>query len=292
MWKLVALMFLAMSMIPAGDTAGKILTSEYGASPLFVAWSRFVLGSLIAVPLLRADTLRILRDWRIWLRALLLTCGIVSIQTALVAAPVADVFAAFFVGPIVSYALSILLLGERGSPQRSALMVLGFLGVLLVVRPGFDANAGLGFAVLAGVFYGAYLSASRWLAPLARPGSLLFSQLFISALLLTPFCWSSTTADLLLQQSPSGPFATLTLASAMFSMGGNFLLLFAYARAPAAQLAPYVYFQLLGAVALGWAVFGDLPDALTWLGLGLIVSAGLASATLSRRALRGASPPA
>ncbi len=273
MWKLAALMFLAMSMIPAGDTAGKLLSSEHGVSPFFVAWSRFVIGSLVALPLVRPDTLRILRDRRIWLRAALLAGGILSIQMALQRAPVADVFAAFFIGPIFSYLLSVLLLGERVTRLRSALMLLGFAGVLLVVRPGLGTGSGIGFALLAGLFYGAFLTASRWLSPVARPASLLFSQLFLSALMLTPFSLQTVP-----EMTPT--LIGLTFTSALFSLGGNFLLLFAYARAPAATLAPFVYFQLISAVLLGGVVFRDLPDAATWAGLALIIGAGIASANL------------
>lgn len=275
MWKVFALMFVAMSMIPAGDTAGKLMTLEHGTTPLFVGWSRFVLGSLIALPLLRHDTLRLMKDVRIWLRALLLTGGITCIQTALLTAPLADVFAAFFIGPIFSYLLSVVLLGETVTRTRSLLMGVGFLGVLLVVRPSFDMSPGLLWATLAGLFYGAFLTASRWLAPVARPGSLLFTQLFLSAVMMTPFCLTQIPAM-------TAPLAGLTLASAAFSMGGNFLLLFAYARCEAAVLAPFVYLQLVCAVALGWLVFGDLPDRFTWLGLSLIIGAGVLSALLSR----------
>lgn len=268
-------MFVAMSMIPAGDTAGKLMTQDFGTSPLFVAWSRFVLGSLIALPLLRPEILRLLTNWRIWLRAALLTGGITCIQTALQTAPLADVFAAFFIGPLFSYLLSVLLLNETVTRTRSALMGLGFLGVMLVVRPSFDMSPGLLWALAAGLFYGAFLTASRWLAPIARPTSLLFTQLFLAAVMMTPFCLN--------QMPPMTPtLAGLTAASAIFSMGGNFLLLFAYARAEAAVLAPFVYLQLVSAVALGWLVFEDLPDAFTWLGLSLIIGAGIASAFLSR----------
>ncbi len=275
MWKVFLLMFAAMSMIPAGDTAGKLMTQDFNTSPLFVAWSRFVLGSLIALPLLRPDTLRLLTNWRIWLRAALLTGGITCIQTALQTAPLANVFAAFFIGPLFSYLLSVLLLNETVTRARSALMALGFMGVLLVVRPNFDMSPGLLWALAAGLFYGAFLTASRWLAPIGRPTSLLFTQLFLSAVMMTPFC--------LTQIPPMSPtLAGLTAASALLSMGGNFLLLFAYARAEAAVLAPFVYLQLLSAVALGWLVFDDLPDTMTWLGLTLIIGAGIASALLSK----------
>ncbi|SHJ14112.1 Threonine/homoserine efflux transporter RhtA [Shimia gijangensis] len=276
MWQALFIMFIAMSMIPAGDTAGKLLMNAHDASPHYVAWSRFAIGALVALPLLRADTIRLLADWRIWLRAMLLTGGILSIQTALATIPLADTFAAFFIGPIFSYGLSVLLLGEKVTLLRSLLMLLGFAGVLLVVRPGFDMEPGLIFAVLAGLCYGAFLTSSRWLAPVSRPGSLLFTQLFLSFVMMTPICWNSAPPI-------TAPILGLTTLSALFSMGGNFLLLFAYARASATSLAPYVYFQLIAAVALGWLVFEDLPDGFTIVGLTLIVGAGIASALAATR---------
>lgn len=274
MWKAAGLMFVAMSLVPAGDTAGKLLTAGHGASPLFVAWSRFVLGAALVAALAPRGTLGLFLDWRIWLRGLLLAAGVSAILTALRTEPVADVFAAFFVGPLFSYALSALLGREPVTPLRTALMGLGFLGVLLVVRPGFGAGPGMGFAVLAGLCYGAYLSSSRWLAPLAPPRALLVTQLVVGALILTP-------VGLPAMPEITAPIAMLTLTSATASMLGNLLLLTAYAQATATRLAPFVYFQLLAAVALGWSVFGDLPDPATWAGLALIVAAGVASARLT-----------
>ncbi|KPA21523.1 EamA-like transporter family protein [Shimia sp. SK013] len=274
-------MFLAMSLIPAGDAAGKLMTQDHGLSPIFVAWSRFALGALLALPLVRADTFRLLADWRIWLRALLLVGGITSIQFALVRAPLADVFAAFFIGPIFSFALSALLLREPVTRVRTVLMVLGFFGVLLVVRPSLGGDgpllsSGRSFALMAGLFYGAFLTASRWLATAARPADLLFTQLFFGAIALTPF-------GLAVLPDMTASVAGLTFVSASFSALGNLLLIYAYTRANASELAPYVYFQLASAVALGWVIFADLPDALTWAGLALIIAAGLASAMLASR---------
>ena len=74
--------------------------------------------------------------------------------------------------------------------------------------------------------------------------------------------------------------AGLTLVSALCSMLGNLLLLYAYRIAPATKLAPLVYFQLIAAVVLGFVIFGDLPDIWTWIGLAVILGAGLTSARL------------
>ncbi len=268
-------MFIAMSMIPAGDMAGKLLSVEQGVAPAFIAWSRFALGTVLVAPFVPRAAWRLLRDWRIWFRALLLASGIMSIQIALKTEPLSDVFAAFFIGPILSFALSALLLREPAGPMRTLLMLVGFCGVLLVVRPGFGGSANLGWAVLAGCFYGAYLTASRWLSHLGTPIELVFSQLFIATLVFLPL-------GLINLPTPSAAIAGLTLASAGFSMLGNLLLLFAYSRAVSTRLAPLVYFQLIAATGLGWAVFGDLPDALTWAGLALVIGGGLTSAALRR----------
>lgn len=269
----VLIMFLAMSLIPAGDSAGKLLTSSFGAAPIFVAWSRFAIGTLLVLPFIERRAFTLLGDWRIWVRAAILAAGITCIQTALQTVDVATVFAAFFVGPIFSYALAMIFLKERVTMLRTLLILLGFCGVLLVVRPGGGGDPGVIWALMAGLCYGAFLTMSRWLSGLGTPLSLTFTQLSISCFLLLPF-------GLLNLPQASAAVATLTFASAAFSMLGNLMLLYAYRIASATQLAPLVYFQLIAAVILGWVIFGDLPDSLTWAGLAVIIAAGLGSARL------------
>ncbi len=269
-------MFIAMSLIPAGDSAGKILTSGMGVAPVFVAWSRFAIGALMVLPFLPHGTWGLMRDWRLWLRAATLAAGITCIQTALQTEAIANVFAAFFIGPMVSYLLAALFLRERITLLRSALILLGFFGVLLVVRPGMGGGTGgpgLLFAVAAGLFYGVFLTMSRWLSDLAPPLALTFTQLAMSAVMLLPLGLMNLPAATL-------PVAGLATASALFSMLGNLLLLYAYRRAPATRLAPLVYFQLIAAVLLGLFLFSTLPDALTWAGLAVIIAAGITSARL------------
>ncbi|NSY39116.1 DMT family transporter [Leisingera sp. ANG59] len=275
MLQALILMFAAMSMIPAGDLCGKLLTGAGLATPAFVAWSRFAIGTALILPFVPRRAFSLLGDWRLWLRAGLLTGGIFSIQLALQSEPLANVFAAFFIGPVVSYVLSVLLLREQATALRSLLMALGFVGVLMVVRPEFGGSVNLLWAVLAGCFCGGFLTSSRWLAHVGTPLELSLTQLLLSALLMLPLGLAS-----LPEFTPST--AALTVGSAAFSMTGNLLLLFAYDRVQAVKLAPMVYFQLVAAVGLGWAVFSQLPDAWTWGGLAVVLSAGLASALLRR----------
>ncbi|AZV79489.1 DMT family transporter [Parasedimentitalea marina] len=275
MLQAVILMFIAMSMIPAGDLCGKLLTSSGIATPGFIASSRFVVGSALLLPFVPRGAYALLKDWRMWLRALLLVGGIFSVQTALKTEPLADVFAAFFVGPIISYVLSAIFLREPTTKLRSVLMLVGFAGVILVVRPGFGGSVNLLWAILAGGFYGAFLTTGRWLAHLGSPLELSLIQLLLAALFMLPIGLANLP-DFTLSTS------ALTVGSAAFSMLGNLILLYAYSRVAATKLAPMVYFQLIAAVTLGWAAFGQLPDMLTWLGLAVVVSAGLGSAMLRR----------
>ena len=278
MLKTVALMFVAMSFIPMGDTAGKLLVSQHGFNPFFLAWSRFALGALMVIPFLPKGQFdpRLFLDWRIWLRGLLITVGISSILTALQTEPLPNVFGAFFVGPILSYVLSVWLLKEKITPLQTMLLLLGFVGVLLVVKPGFGMTRGLGFAVLAGLCYGSFITANRWLSTLTTPRMLLLTHLTIGAVVLTPI-GVSTVPEF------DNYIIALTLFSAFASMMGNFLLIVAYGRAPASELAPMVYFQLIAATILGWLVFADFPDNLTLIGLGLLIASGFAPFVLNRK---------
>lgn len=271
------LMFTAMSLIPMGDTVGKILVTEHGFNPFFLAWSRFGLGVLMVLTFLPRNQLdmRLFLDWRIWLRGLLITCGISSILTALQTEALPTVFGAFFVGPILSFFLSAWLLKEPITKAQTVLLLLGFGGVLMVVKPGFGMTSGIGFAVLAGTFYGSYLTASRWLATAAPPRALLFSHLAIGAVVLTLPGLAHIPAF-------TPQISALTLFSAFASMAGNLLLIMAYRMAPASTLAPFVYFQLIAATLLGWTVFGDWPDAFALMGLSILIITGIGSAALKR----------
>ena len=120
---LIALVFSAVSLVVIGDTAGKVMTSD-NVAPGFVAWTRFLIAALVLLPFsgLRLADLPKLADWRLLLRGLAISGGILCILTALRSEPIANVFGAFFIGPVVSYALAILFLGERPSMVRGALL--------------------------------------------------------------------------------------------------------------------------------------------------------------------------
>ncbi len=270
--KAIAIMCLGMLFIPLGDTAGKLLTDNAGVAPAFVAWSRFALGAVMIYLAFwgRGFDFTVLGDWRVWLRAGFITGGISCILTALKTEPIANVFAAFFVGPILSYFVSAVLLKEQISRLRTVLLFAGFCGVLLVVKPGLYLSTGMAFALAAGMFYGAFLVASKWLSMLTKPRMLLLSHLLIGALVLTP--WGIRAIPEL-----SVEIGGLVLLSAFSSAFGNLMLIIANRMADASRLAPLVYVQLVAATLLGYAVFGDIPDMASMAGIFLLLSSGLVS---------------
>jgi drug/metabolite transporter (DMT)-like permease len=270
--RLAVLVFVAVSFVVLGDTAGKVLTGA-GVAPAIVAWTRFAIAALILLPFAgrQPGDLRNLMRWEVVVRAVLVAGGIFSILTALKTEPIANVFGAFFVGPIFSYILAVLFLGERPTRAQALLLCTGLIGVLLVVKPGFGATPGIGFAVLAGLFYGAFLAVTRKVAGAVRPRLLLVSQLVIGAIVLTPV---GLTA-------PVPPLDAWTLglltASALASALGNYLLVLANRIGEASLIAPLIYTQLITATAIGILVFGDVPDMVALTGLALILASGLGS---------------
>jgi drug/metabolite transporter (DMT)-like permease len=272
MLRSISIVFFALCLIVAGDTAGKSLTIA-GFNPAFVAWLRFLIAALVLLPLsgLKLSEVSALLSWKILLRGALIVAGISCILTALKTEPIANVFGAFFISPIVSFTLSVVLLKEKVTTTRTVLLLIGFVGVLFVVKPGFGGGVGILFALAAGGFHGAYLVATRWLAGAYRPRFLLISQLLLGAVVLSPFGLGLPSPEIDMTA------AWLIGISALGSAAGNFMLVIASKTTPASLIAPLIYTQLIAATAAGFLVFGDFPDTPTLFGLALILCSGLLS---------------
>ena len=268
-------MLIGMMLIPTGDAASKLLSNTHGYHPFFIAWARFTVGSFLALPFMPRRCFTVFRNPVAWGRGLLLAMGISVITFAVALEDLADVFAVFFIGPIISYILAAIFLKEAVTIPRSALLFLGFTGILLIARPGFGFSIGLACALFAGCSYGIFLTLSRLAAGQEEPKALLFSQLLIAAVLCTPMALIYWPEQLF--ASPS-----MLAVSGGASMLGNMFLILAYGRAPATRMAPFVYFQLVGALLLGWGVFGTLPDIWGLAGLALLMISGFGSAFLRR----------
>ncbi len=268
----LALTFFAVSCVVLGDTAGK-LAIEQGTHPYVVAWSRFAMAALVllAATGFAFPDRKMLGDVRVWLRALAIAGGISFILHALKTEAIADVYGAFFIGPVVSYILAIAILRERPSALRNVLMAFGFVGVLLVVQPGFGGGFGMVFALAAGGCYGVYLAVTRSVAGQYDPLKLLVSQLVIGAIVLAPLGLSAPVPPLTL------PVGLLLAGSALASGFGNYLLVRVNQNAEASLVAPLVYTQLITATLVSGWLFAEWPNAVAFAGLALILFSGLGS---------------
>jgi drug/metabolite transporter (DMT)-like permease len=277
----VALMALAMVLLPAGDAIAKHLTAitAYGAG--FLAWSRFVVGLALVAPAAAAGgqfrglgPMFLLRQA---IRGGLVAGAIVFVINAVKSAPLADVYGAFFVGPTAAIVLARLLLHEPVRPREWVAVLLGFAGVLLIVRPTGAVGPGLLWALAAGLSFGGFLVATRWAAGTAPPLAQLAGQLFFGFAFLLPL----GIGDLLrVGIEAPGWLVAMALSSAL----ANLLQLLAVRHAGAVVLAPVVYLQIVAATAFGWALFGDRPDGWTFAGLCVILLAGLCRVPSRRRA--------
>lgn len=272
------IMGIGIAGIPMGDVAGKLMFAHTSVEPTFIAWSRYGLG--IAMVWLayggRGFDYAIMLDWRVWLRSIFVVAAIVSILTSIATEPLANAFAAFFVGPIFAYFGAAIFLKEKITWFRTVTLLCAFVGVLIVVRPGISMSPGLLYALMGGCFYAAFLVSTRWLATIARPRTLLLSNLIIGTLILTP--WSISEIPEI-----DGLMVQLIVWSAAASALGNVAIVLSSSLVDGSRIAPLIYMQVVYATAFGFWFFGDLPDQWSWVGLAVLVTSGFASFFAQRR---------
>jgi drug/metabolite transporter (DMT)-like permease len=175
-----------------------------------------------------------------------------------------------FATPFLVAALAGPALGEWVGPRRWAAIGVGFVGVLVVTRPGFNAiHPAAALAAGAALCYALYSLATRILARTdSNETTLFYSNLvgFVAMLPIVGFVW--TTPDSLLT-------GLLMLAAGGLASLGHYLLIAAHRLAPASVLSPFIYSQLAWTVALGFFVFGDVPNRWTLAGAGIVIASGL-----------------
>lgn len=262
---------LAMGLFGIMDGAGKILAQTY--SPVQILMLRMVCSVPLAVLIVWRYGLRTVartvRPGFQLVRTLLLTVEMAIVLLAFRVMPLADAHAILAATPLVVTALSVPLLGERVGPRRWLAVAVGFMGVLLIVRPGLGVlQPGALLALLGTLLYGLYQVLTRIVARVDRAETSFLFQITVSAALLTPlapFVWIT----------PDAAHWPLFLLLAAFGAAGHLLLIRALSLAPAVVIQPFTYSLLLWAVAVGWLLFGDVPDLATVLGGSLVVAAGL-----------------
>ncbi|CAD5259964.1 Threonine/homoserine efflux transporter RhtA [Bosea sp. 62] len=275
----VVLMAAAMLIVPIADAIAKYLSGVH--APVFLTWARYVaaLGFILPVAMVqRGQRPSPTPAWssRHWLsqilRAGFLVAAMALYFAAIARIPLADALGAYFIAPIAATLLAAILLRERLDRRKLIAVLLGFVGAILVVRPGAQTSADTLIALASGGCMAGYLVLTRLTAQDRPPVATLTIQLVLGVAMLTPFAllqWTTPTRNGLL----------LILLMGLVSTLGHLMTISAFRLAPVATLSPLVYLELIGATALGFALFGDLPSPMTWAGIAVIVAAGLIVAT-------------
>lgn len=278
----VTFLVLAMLMTPAVDGVAKTLSAEHSA--MTIAFLRYFSAGLIAVALARLTGRRIAipRGDRVGqvLRTMLIMGAMTSLIAALGMAPMARAVGGFLIAPIVSGALGILVWGERPTAVRLAGSALAVLGAAVLMKPETGLDAGSLFALLGGALLGAYLSATRGASVATNPLSTLAVQCLLGSAMLAPFALAGGLPE------PSLGLVVSALALGGISATCHMLTVAAYQKAEATVLAPFLYFNMITALAVGYVWFGETLSLSGLLGLGAIAAGGLV--TLSRPEAPGA----
>lgn len=267
----LALMALAFFVFAAADTQAKLLTAYF--HPMQIVWTR-QLGLLsVVLVLLVLKGAVILKTRHPGLQVLRGTLAVLSATAYIFAlryVPLADAVAVSFVAPFMVTVMGALFLGEKVGWRRWSAVTIGFIGTLIVVRPGLGVvHPAVMLVVGAATAFALRQVLSRVLAASDRTATTVAYTAIASVLLLSgplPFFWRTPG---------SGWEVALLVGMAACGALGELLVIRALEIAQAIVLAPVHYSLILWGTFYGWLVFDQLPDRWTWLGAAIIVATGL-----------------
>ena len=267
----ILLMLAAMTVVPLMDGVAKHLSAAYPV--VQVVWARyfFHLAILLPVVLWRhgVDALVLRRPALQIVRGGFLLGSTIFFFAAIALMPIADALALVFVAPLMVTALSPLVLKEQVGIRRWAAVSVGFVGVMVIVRPGFSTfHWGMVLALSAGATYALYSLATRKLSGSAPPLVTLAYTALLGAL-----CMSAVVPFFWIPPDPTGLAWMILLG--LIAAGAHFLIIKAFEHAEASLLAPLGYGEIFMATVVGYFAFGDFPDPWTWLGITIVIGSGV-----------------
>ena len=269
--KAIILNLSAWIVLPFMDTIAKYLSSEI--SFFQITWARYFFTVFWTLPLMffffrknlkwsENPKLQILRGITLLSANICFfySISIISMAKALTLA---------FIAPLVTTALSTIILGENVGIKRWSAVIVGFIGSLVVIRPGLiEFNLATFAALGTGFFYGVYLIITRKLHTVDNPLLTLLITGVVGAIissLFVPIIWINLSQSQWLWLALMGIFACL----------GHLLLIYSLRYADASKLAPFGYFEIVTTIILGYYFFQDFPDIWTFAGLFIIISSGV-----------------
>lgn len=249
--------------------------------PVFeIAFLRNAFAIVFMLPWLRKVGLSAMRTRRVGrhlIRGAISSTNVTCLFFAVSYLPIADVSAINFVQPIIATAIACLFLGETASGKRWLAIAIGFMGALIVIRPGFESlNYGVGFA-LASALAGAFVSITIKTLVRTDPPDTIAAWLFVTQtlILMVPsiFVWVTPRWDQWFI------FAILGMTSVVLQRTYNRGI----QAADISIAIPFNFTRLIWAALLGWLVFGEFPDIWTWVGGAVIFAASFWLTRLGRR---------
>jgi drug/metabolite transporter (DMT)-like permease len=268
----IALMCGATVFFTGIDTSAKYL-NQY-MDTVQVVWARylgaFLVGCLFVNPISVPGLTRTMRPWLQLGRSVLLLLSTILNVFALRYLQLDETMSILFATPLLVALLSIPILGEAIGPRRWAAIIVGFIGILIITRPGLGHMHPAAFLTVVGTFcFALYNISTRILSETDSSGTTLFYSNLFGAIVMSlavPFVWT-WPKDLF-------QIGILVLMGACGAIG-HYLLILAHRLAPASILAPFIYTQLIWVTVSGYLVFGDLPNHWTLVGAIIVVASGL-----------------
>ena len=269
--KAIIFNLLAWVMLPIMDGFAKYLSADLPV--LQITWARYFFTVVFTFPLM----FFFFKKYLVWtdkpklqlIRGLILLTANVSFFYSISVISLPKALTLAFVAPLVVTAFSSFFLGESVGYRRWTAVIIGFIGSLVVIRPGFvEINLASLAALGTGIMYGFYLIITRKLSTSDNPLlTLLFTGVVggIIATTFMPFVWVSPTFN---QWS-------IMAAIGLFACIGHLFIILSLKYADASKLAPFSYFEIVTNIIIAYYFFGDFPDSWTFLGLFIIVFSGI-----------------
>ena len=269
--KAIIFNLLAWVMLPIMDGFAKYLSADLPV--LQITWARYFFTVVFTFPLM----LFFFKKYLVWtdkpklqlIRGLILLTANISFFYSISVISLPKALTLAFVAPLVVTAFSPFFLGESVGYRRWAAVIIGFIGSLVVIRPGFlEINLASLAALGTGIMYGFYLIITRKLSTSDNPLLTLLLTGVVGAIIATtfmPFVWVSPTFN---QWS-------IMAAIGLFACIGHLFIILSLKYADASKLAPFSYFEIVTNIIIAYYFFGDFPDSLSFLGLFIIVFSGI-----------------
>ena len=269
--KAIILNLSAWVVLPFMDTIAKYLSTDL--SFFQITWSRYFFTVAIALPIMffffRKNLTWTEQPKLQLIRGLLLFCANILFFYSISIISLAKSLSLAFIAPLIVTALSPILLNEKVGLRRWTAVIVGFIGSLIVIRPGFVEINPASFAALGtGVLYGFYLIITRKLHNYDSPLLTLLLTGVVGAILgsiIMPFVWVQPTIEEWSMMFAIGFFASI----------GHLFLILSLKYADASKLAPFGYFEIVTNIIIGYYFFSHFPDTWTFLGLFIIISSGV-----------------